>query len=305
MASAQAPATLAFEVATIKPAAPIDRAKILSGQMHIGMKVDGARVDIGYFTLADLIRAAYSIKQYQLEGPGWMNEQRWDVQAKLPEGATKEQVPQMLQSLLADRFKLEVRRGTAEHPVYALVVGKNGSKLKEAADDPPSPPPDAQAGRGEMVFGEGENQVHVSRAPGGRGATVSSPKFGQMKVEPGEEGTLRMQFSRMAMADLADMLAPYVEKPVVDQTGLKGHYQVELDLKMADMIRLAKAMGFGPTMNAMHGDQMPDQNPAGVASDPSTSIFAAVEKLGLKLDSRKAPLETITVEHLEKTPTEN
>lgn len=307
MAAAQAPAQPAFEVATIKPSAPLDRAKILTGQAHLGMKVDGARVDIGYFSLADLIRTAYAIKPYQLQGPGWMSDQRWDVQAKLPEGATKEQVPQMLQALLAERFKLEVRRASTEHSVYALVVGKNGAKLKEAEAEPPAPPADAPAGRGEMVLGDGENQVRISRAPGGgRGATVSSAKFGQMKIVPGEDGTLVMQFSRMSMADLADMLSPFVEKPVVNDTGLKEHYQVELELRMPDLMKMAAGLGMGGMMDAAgRGGRGQGQNPAADASDPSTSIFSAVEKLGLKLDSRKAPLETITVERLEKTPTEN
>ena len=305
MATAQPPAHPAFEVATIKPSAPLDRSKILTGQMHIGMKVDGARVDIGYYSLADLIRQAYLIKPYQLQGPGWMKDERWDVQAKLPDGATKEQVPQMLQALMADRFKLEVRRGTADHPVYALVVGKSGSKLKEAEAEPPAPPPDSPAGRGEVVLGEGENEVRISRSPGGRGATVSSPKFGQMKIQPGEDGALIMQFSRMSMQDLADTLSPFVDKPVVDATGLKERYQVELQLNMQDLMKIAAGLGMGGMMDAMHGGRGPEQNPAAMASDPSTSIFSAVEKLGLKLDSRKAPLETITVERLEKTPTEN
>ena len=308
VAAAQAPAQPAFEVATIKAAAPLDRAKILTGQAHLGMKVDGARVDIGSFSLADLIRTAYTIKPYQLQGPGWMSEQRWDIQAKLPDGATKEQVPRMLQALLAERFKLQVRRGSTEHSVYALVVGKNGAKLKEAEAEPPAPPADAAAGRGEMVFGEGENQVRISRAPGGgRGATVSSAKFGQMKIVPGEEGTLVMQFSRMAMADLADLLSPFVEKPVVNETGLKAHYQVELELNMAGLMKMAAGFGMGGMMDAMHGGpgQAQGQNPAAAASDPSTSIFTAVEKLGLKLESRKEPLDTVTVERLEKTPTEN
>jgi uncharacterized protein (TIGR03435 family) len=306
MAAAQAPAPAAFEVATIKPSAPLDRAKLLTGQAHLGMKVDGARVDIGYFSLSDLIRAAYAIKPYQLQGPGWMNDQRWDVQAKLPEGAAKEQVPQMLQALLAERFRLEVRRASTEHSVYALVVGKNGAKLKEAEAEPPATAADAPAGRGEMVLGEGENQVRISPAPGGgRGATVSSAKFGQMKILPGEEGTLIMQFSRMGMADLADMLSPFVEKPVVNDTGLKERYQVELELKMPDLMKMAAGLGMAGMMDAAHGGRGQGQNPAADASDPSTSIFSAVEKLGLKLDSRKAPLETITVERLEKTPTEN
>src|SRR5450432_3867435 len=73
-------APLQFEVASIKPAPPFNPAMMMSGQpMHIGMKVDGARVDIGSMSLADLIRTAYRVKPYQVTGPDWMGAQRFDV----------------------------------------------------------------------------------------------------------------------------------------------------------------------------------------------------------------------------------
>src|SRR6476659_5055448 len=113
---AAAPAAApAFEVAAIKPAPPLDAAKIMAGKLHVGMTINAARVDIGNLSLADLIRIAYKIKSYQLTGPDWMPAQRFDMQAKMPEGATKEQVPEMLQTLLADRFKLSIHRDSKEH----------------------------------------------------------------------------------------------------------------------------------------------------------------------------------------------
>src|ERR1044071_1483854 len=87
----QAPAApRVFDVATIRPAPPIDQAKGMSGQFRVGMSVDGNRVDIRFFSLADLIRTAYKVKQFQISGPDWMSTERWEVQAKLPEGATKD-----------------------------------------------------------------------------------------------------------------------------------------------------------------------------------------------------------------------
>jgi uncharacterized protein (TIGR03435 family) len=315
---AQAPAAKpAFEVASIKPAPPLDAAKMMGGQIHIGMNVDGARVDIGFLSLSDLIRVAYGIKPYQLEGPDWMSGQRWDILAKMPEGATKDQVPEMLQALLAERFKLAVRHATTEHSIYALVVGKNGAKLKPAEPDPApapaaaaapgeTPPAAAPAGRGEVVMGRGENQVRITQNAGGRGATVRNAKFGQMKITRGDSGGMRMEFSKMKISDLADMLSPFLDRPVIDMTGLSGSYQVALELTMEDMMRVARASGMGMGMGmigpAGGGDA---SHPADAASTPSGSIFAAIQQLGLKLDSRKAPVEMIVVEHLEKTPTEN
>jgi uncharacterized protein (TIGR03435 family) len=92
------------------------------------VKIDKARVDFGGIALTDLIARAYKVKPYQVTGPEWMKS-RFDILAKMPDGATEEQVPEMLQTLLAERFKLKVHTDSKEFPVYALVVGKNGPKL--------------------------------------------------------------------------------------------------------------------------------------------------------------------------------
>src|SRR5260370_14808764 len=126
---------MAFEVASIKPAAPLNPRQLMMGQQRVGMKVDAARVDIANLSLADLVRIAYRVKPYQIAGPDWMKGDRFDILGKLPEGASPDQVPEMLQELLAQRFKLAVHRETKEHAVYALVVGKNGPKLVEAPAD--------------------------------------------------------------------------------------------------------------------------------------------------------------------------
>src|ERR1035438_4785625 len=129
----QAPA---FEVASVKPSEPITPAMVASGKLHAGMKIDGKRVDIGNASVMQLICRAYDVKSYQVSGPSWMQAagltgQRFDIVANLPEGATKEQVPQMLQGLLAERFKLAIHRDSKDQAVYAMVVAKGGAKIKE------------------------------------------------------------------------------------------------------------------------------------------------------------------------------
>ncbi len=103
-AFAQTPPPLAFEVASIKPAGQLDPVAIQQGKAHIGMKVDGAICDIGSFSLKDLIRTAYEVKDYQITGADSlgspMDAQRFNIQATLPDGATEKQAPQMLQTLL-------------------------------------------------------------------------------------------------------------------------------------------------------------------------------------------------------------
>jgi len=315
LSAAQAPAPApSFEVASIKPAPPIVPQKIMSGQMHIGMSIDSARVDIGNLSLADLIRTAYKVKPYQISGPDWMAAQRFDVLAKMPAGSTKEQVPEMLQGLLAERFKLAIHHETREHPVYALVPGKGGPKMKEAE---PAPVPVAAAGepapaKPGMVIGTPDGQVRVNPNADGEGATVAGGAFGQMKVSMGEGGRMRMGFARITMASLAELLSRFTDKPVLDMTELKGNYQVALDLSMDEMRSVAMAMSAqmgmpSPMGGGGRGGNAPGgTSPADAASTPGgSSILAAVQQLGLKLDSRKLPLDTIVVDHLEKMPTEN
>jgi uncharacterized protein (TIGR03435 family) len=301
----------AFEVATIKPANMPSQADIMNGKAHLGMKTDAARVDIGFMSLTEMICAAYKIKQYQISGPDWMNAfmggQRFDVLAKMPEGATKEQVPEMLQVLLAERFKLAIHRDSKERSVYALVVGKGGVKMKESAADPPPPPAvekaDLAPGEAPAPAADTGPQIKDKRNADGSGtATVHTPE-GNAKISYGPSG-MHMEMEKMSMDKLAESLTPFVDRPVVDKTELKGNFQVALDLTMDDLKNVGRKYGAamqGP--GAASGDA--GTLPSDAASEPSGSIFKSVQQLGLKLESRKAPVDLIVIDHLEKMPTEN
>jgi len=304
---AASPAAPAFEVASIKPSPPLDPQAILSGKMHVGMKTDASRVDIGFLSLADLIRVAYNVKPYQISGPDWMGSQRFDIQAKIPDGASTDQVPQMLQALLAERFKLVVHRENTEHSVYGLIVGKSGPKLKESPPDPPASDVPAEPPKGAITIGEGDQRVSISGNPqGGQGMTISTAQAGKMHMAMGQDGTMELTVDKITMPGLADALTGFVDRPVVDMTGLKGNYQVTLDLSMADLMNVARTSGLSlPGMPSLPSMTAPGR-PADAASDPgASSVFSAVDRLGLKLDSQKQPVERLVVDHLEKTPTEN
>jgi uncharacterized protein (TIGR03435 family) len=308
---AQTPA-LTFEVASIKAVGPLDIGKMQAGKMpRIGMKVDGALCDIGGFTLSDLIRTAYEVKDYQISAPSWigtqMTAERFNIQATMPEGATEKQVPQMLRALLADRFKLVVHEETKDHAVYALVVAKGGPKLKEAEPDPPAAPatdaePPPEPKKGEMVLGQGNNQVRVTGTmDGGKGVTVKGGPMGQMHMTMAD-GRMHMEADKMSMTMLTETLTRFVDRPVVDMTELKGNYHVALDLSMDDLKNAAKAAGMG----GMMGPGADGAKPSAEASEPAgSSIFTSMQQMGLKLEPRKAPMTIIVVDHLEKTPTEN
>jgi uncharacterized protein (TIGR03435 family) len=121
----------AFEVASIKPAAPQP-----PGRLQISMGGDPGRIDYQSVSLKNLIERAYSIKSYQVSGPDWLDSERFDVTAKLPEGTTQKDVPAMLERLLAERFKLTVHREEKTLPIYAIVESKSGVKMTKIEGQP-------------------------------------------------------------------------------------------------------------------------------------------------------------------------
>jgi uncharacterized protein (TIGR03435 family) len=307
VALAQTP--MVFEVASIKPAGALDPAAIQSGKMRVGMKVDGAICDIGSFSLKDLIRTAYEVKDYQISGADGlgnaMTAQRFNIQATMPAGATEKDVPQMLQALLAERFKLVIHRDSKEHSVYALVVAKGGPKLKEAEPEPAAPPVDPEAAppepkKGETVMGQGSSQVRITgNMADGKGMTIKGGKQGKMHMAM-VDGKMRMEADSMTMSGLAEVLNPFLDRPVVDMTELKGNYRTVLELSMDDLKNVARAAGM------VAGGGGGGEATATAASDPAgTSIFVSIQQMGLKLEPRKAPVSMIVIDHMEKAPTDN
>ncbi len=302
-AFSQTPAPLAFEVASVKPSGGLDPAAIMAGKMRIGMKVDAARVEIGMLSIADLIRIAYKVKSYQVQGPDWMTQERFNISAKLPDGAKEDQVPEMLQALLAERFKLTIHRQSKEQNVYALVVAKGGPKLKEAEPEPATPKPEPAGGTSLNTLG---GTVRMSGDIQGKGMVVAGGPNGNQTKMTMNNGLMHMENSRMPIAGLVEMLARFVDKPVVDMTELKGTYQIGIDLSREDMMNIARASGMA---GMMPGGAAPGggdaSRPAEAAADPSSSVFTSVQQLGLKLEPRKSPIDLIVVDHVEKVPTEN
>jgi len=316
-----APSNAAFEVATVKPSPPLDMTKlaeqIKAGKMpRFGPHVNASQAEYTYMSLKELIAAAYTVKEYQISGPAWLATDRFDIVAKLPDGASKEDAPKMLQALLAERFKLAAHRDTQEHPVFALLVGKDGPKLKESVAT--AEPIDEKA-----PLKPGETQMDGPNGP----IRMTRSADGSMTMNMGAKGTvttridaqaqtLHLESSMVTMAGFADILTKTLQmgggggRQVVDMTGLKGNYQVALDLSLAELMAMARESareaGISLPMPPAGGGGE-DVSPAAAASEPSggSSVFASVQKLGLKLEKRKAPVEQFVIDHVEKTPTED
>jgi uncharacterized protein (TIGR03435 family) len=244
LALAQTPATPTFEAASVRTNT--------SGQARMSGGVRGRTYTAVNMPLRPIIAAAYdlSLQTFRLlGGPAWIDAERFDVTGTLPEGAGRRELPMMLRALLADRFRLVVHTETRETPTYKLVVagrdGKLGSGLRKADVDCETAPADRD-----------HCQSQISDTIVGRGQTLRS---------------------------LARMLSPFVGRQVVDQTGLKGGF--DFDLQFPELV--AGPGGVGP------------------AVDAGGSVFTALqEQLGLKLVSTKGPLEFVVIDSVEH-PTEN
>ena len=309
---------LSFEVASIKPAAPQ-----MDGRLMIRMGGDPGRLDYNNVSLKDLIRQAYGVKDYQISGPDWMASTRFDVLAKLPADTPRSKVPEMLQALLAERFKVEIHRETKELPMYALVVGKNGPKMKESEVDPNAPPPDGGPGPGGPSANGGPptgggRVGRLGDAEGGAfGGGVRMSKDGKPQFAPGPaRGPMMMMNGRghvsakmMNMDSLVNMLARQLDRPVVDQTGLKGNYDFDLDYTPDEGQRMLPVGVPPPPPPPGGGAPGGGEGHVPSASNPDAngvSLFTALQsQLGLKLDAKKGAVELIVVDRAEKIPTEN
>jgi uncharacterized protein (TIGR03435 family) len=120
---------LAFEVVSVKRSEPS------VGPIPVGIDTEPGKLTARNETLKDLIRAAYGVRGYQIVGPDWLSSERYDIVAKASKPVGEDQLMQMLQPLLAERFKLALHRDKKDLTVYALVVDKNGSKLAKAKDE--------------------------------------------------------------------------------------------------------------------------------------------------------------------------
>src|SRR6478736_8754004 len=141
LAAAQSP-DLQFDVATIRPAATINPQDLLTGKLNVGVSVNGKQVSIRYQSIRDLAVAAWEVKPFDVKAPDWMGQQRFDITALLPDGATEKDMPQLLRSLLRDRFKMVAHKESKDADVYALLEAKGGYKMKPSPEVAPPPPPD-------------------------------------------------------------------------------------------------------------------------------------------------------------------
>lgn len=276
---------ITFEAASIKPF-PEGALMMMSGCMGGPGSDDPGRIKCEHVTLKMLLMRAYRVKNQEIFGPGWLDTAHFNLDLKVPQGATKEQVSIMFRNLLAERFQLALHRENRTIPGYALTVAKGGLKIK------PPAPPDPAAGSEEPPAG-GKLPIGKDGFPILRRSVIASGAIILYR-----DGRARLQAGSTTLAALADAFSNQLDRVVVDETGVEGKYEILLywtpdTTEPGGRQRLTPSDGANP-------NALPE------ASTPSVDLFTAVEQqLGLKLVARKVPRDTVVVDRAEKTPTEN
>jgi len=263
LALAQTPAE--FEVASVKMATPTPyMAKAMNKTGGPGTS-DPSQLTYTNAPMQALLEDAFGVRKHQLSGPPWLNQSRFDVLAKLPPGATREQVRAMLQKLLVDRFGLTFHHESREVAVYVLVVAKGGVKMKVSSDNPPAVP-------------ERFPQLRQGQQSG-------------MAAGMSSDFVIRYTARKQTLATLANILYNSMDRPVLDATELTGTYDFTLEYLPEHVSRAS----------GVPSDSQPDPDTAPAPSVYS----AVQSQLGLRLDSRKSPFDVIVIDELRKSPTEN
>ena len=268
---AQPTENLTFEVATIKPFVPphinprAGESVILNKRGGPGTS-DPGQITWPVVTLKTLIVTAFDVKPYQVTGPSWLETERFEIVAKVPPGATNEQVNVMWRNLLTERFGMVARRESKETQLQDLVVAKGGVKLKETAVDPSASEPATRP------------RIDTNGIP-----QLSAPGIMSMSgLTNGPYGYIAGK--ARTMAQLADWLGTQVGGFVRDKTGLTAQFDflVELPSELRAGLPL-------PTPGVMGSEIVP----------------FIEQQLGLRVISSKGMVDNIVVEKISKTPTEN
>jgi uncharacterized protein (TIGR03435 family) len=301
MAQSPAPApALKFEVASVKASqSPMEMMRAGRGGSMGGLTFSGARVEIGSTALKNLVAAAYSTDIQHVTGPAWTLQAFFSIQAVMPEGATKEQYPEMMQALLAERFHLAAHKETSDQPAYALTLAKNGPKMKPAGEVDRS---GCDQWRDMPAF-PGAKTCNVVLQPDGDRTTVNintDSRWGPQRTELSRRASV-VEFYAITMPQLADYLAGTLKAgpglaqaplvPIVNHTDLQGKWHLTVERVFADA--------------AMSPQDGPVQHMPITSSLIADELAAGISKMGLKLEKTTAPLEMIVIDHLDQAPTEN
>jgi uncharacterized protein (TIGR03435 family) len=271
-----------FEVVSVKPSGPYGPGTRFGVSGGPGTDSPGT-ITWSSVSLAQLLTTAYAVRPDQIANREILGSSAFDIIAKLPSGATKEQIPAMLRKALEERFHLATHFESRDGAVYLMSVAKSGSKLK-TTDENARPPESRTMGALQV-----DKDLFPVVTPG-EGATLNF------------RGSVHLTARAVTTSKLADLLSPDAGRPVVDKTGLTGLYDVRLS--------------FVPVQGTPGGMPPPPPPPGGgMGGPPSVSLgqtdgplgisLALQQELGLRLDTGKAPVKFVVIDHVDKEPVPN
>jgi uncharacterized protein (TIGR03435 family) len=262
-----------FEIASVKPSNPNP-----TGPIGVVVPAFG-RLTATNATLRRLVYAAYQLQPFQVVGgPPWQNTNRFDINAKAIDGlATKDQLLELLKTLLADRFKLRVHTETREISTYALAVKRRPFQLRSSTAT--CPDPEVQ-----------EQQRLETLAKGGSAESKpgeTRPCAIDLRPSTSAPGSITLQATGQTMRSLALALTPLIGRLVVDKTGLTGRYDFNLTVDLQTLAQLSADLGDNRR-------PLPPGSP-----DTPALITQLQEDLGLTLDSQRGPGEILVIDSAE------
>ena len=266
-AQQQSIAPVPFEVASVKPNNSTD-----FRNMRMETLLGGTLI-YNNIPLRVIISQAYGLPINSLEwisGPKWIDTEKFDIEAKAAQGAIpagfsekhrNEKMMLMLQTVLADRFRMTAHLDTKQGPVYSLVVSKNGLKLQKAKIEEKDCP----------EVSTPTESCHAAMVGQGRG----------------------IHGKAIDMADLVDGLQNYTDHPVIDNTGFKGLFDIDTEGWVPMRPRPGPPPGAEPS-----GEDRAFADPA------RPTLQQVLDKVGLKMESTKGPIQVLVIDHIER-PSEN
>lgn len=271
----------AFEAVSIRPEDP-------RGTTRPSSRVTPERFEIVGAPAWELVARAFEVDKLRVVAPDWTKRERFAIRAVMPAGATTQHIPEMLKTLLEQRFNFKAHVERRPFPVYELVVLPSGHKLREVgpADDLEKPFTSLSGAAAiyDVTSGLPGDQVRTIAAADGAGLYhITSRSLYVTRLTP-PNGVRQLDATRITMSEFSQVLGPSVDRPVVDRTGLNGLYEIKTQLPPARL---------SPAMQALLGDRV-DTTPSGV------SVSRALEELGLKLERRDAPVDFIVVDRIER-----
>ena len=270
-AVAQAQTGPRFEVTSVKP--------ILEQPAGSG---GGVQISQGYarfsnVSLKDFVGFAFGMRMQQIVAPEWLGAVRFEIVGTLPDTFKPADMPAMLQGLLEDRFKMRAHREKREFAVYGLEVAAGGIKMSQQEE------PTLTAG-----------PFTVTANTSGGGTAIDLGNGATLLI-----GNNRIEARKVTMLQLTETLSRFVDRQVLDMTALPGRYDVTIELTPEDfraaMLRSAVA----------GGSTLPPQAFQLLENSSLSAIPDALKSLGLLLQPRRAPLDVVVIDSVDKTPTEN